>query len=198
MLRTLVCLVLATLLLGSCASTRAQDVAQEAAVLFGQGESSAALDLYERALDLAPDNSEYRYNHLLALLEVNPNEVPMQAEEAFAQFPAHLEFLLVKARAYALERAYEQALITYDRILDLDAGNYELMASVMLLAKSWGYRENALALAEHLVLNHRKEQEASAVIEELASEVSYLRDLATYLTKEAETEDPQQLLQESK
>lgn len=186
MKRILVCLLLATLLLGSCASTRSQDIAQQAAVLVGQGNSAAALPLYEKAVDLAPENSTYRYNYLLALLEVNAKAVPLEAEQAFQQFQAHLQFLLVKARSYAQLAEYEQALVTYDRILDLDVQNTDLMVAVMELAKSWGYRENALALAEHLLLQHTKEKEAAACIAELAPQDSYLRDIAAFLTKEAE------------
>lgn len=191
MMRTLVCMMLATLLLGSCASTRAQDIAQQAAMLFDQGDSADALPLYERAIALAPENSTYRYNYLLALLDVNAKEVPSLAEQAFQQFPAHLQFLLVKARAHAQLAEYEQALLTYDRILDLDIQNTDLMVAVMELAKSWGYRKNALALAEHLLLHHTKEKEAAAVIAELAPQDSYLRDIAAYLTKEAEKVLPQ-------
>ena len=191
MMRTLVCMMLATLLLGSCASTRAQDIAQQAAMLFDQGDSADALPLYERAIALAPENSTYRYNYLLALLDVNAKEVPSLAEQAFQQFTAHLQFLLVKARAHAQLAEYEQALLTYDRILDLDIQNTDLMVAVMELAKSWGYRKNALALAEHLLLHHTKEKEAAAVIAELAPQDSYLRDIAAYLTKEAEKVLPQ-------
>lgn len=191
MMRTLVCMMLATLLLGSCASTRAQDIAQQAAMLFDQGDSADALPLYERAIALAPENSTYRYNYLLALLDVNAKEVPSLAEQAFQQFPAQLQFLLVKARAHAQLAEYEQALLTYDRILDLDIQNTDLMVAVMELAKSWGYRKNALALAEHLLLHHTKEKEAAAVIAELAPQDSYLRDIAAYLTKEAEKALPQ-------
>ncbi|MEA4859843.1 MAG: hypothetical protein VB127_05115 [Sphaerochaeta sp.] len=198
MMRTLVCMMLATLLLGSCASTRAQDAAQQAALLFAQGDSAAALPLYEKAAELAPGNSNYRYNHLLALLEVNANEVPSLAEQAFETFPAHLQFLLVKARAHAKLAEYEQALATYDQILDLDIQNTDLMVAVMQLAKSWGYRKNALALAEHLLLHHTKEKEAAAVIAELAPQNSYLRDIAAYLTKEAEKAPPQSPLSQSK
>jgi tetratricopeptide (TPR) repeat protein len=198
MIRTIVCLLLAPFLLVSCASTRANDVAQQAASLYAQGESASALALYEKAVEIEPEKSEYRYNYLLSLLDVDPAAVPAQAEQAFAEFPAHLQFLLVKARSYALQNDYEQALVTYDRILDLDVLNYDLMASVMQLAKSWGYRENALALAEYLLLHHVKEQEAAALIEELAPKDSYLRDIAAYLRKEAETSDQQQSQQESK
>ena len=150
MMRTLVCMMLATLLLGSCASTRAQDIAQQAAMLFDQGDSADALPLYERAIALAPENSTYRYNYLLALLDVNAKEVSSLAEQAFQQFPAHLQFLLVKARAHAQLAEYEQALLTYDRILDLDIQNTDLMVAVDGVGQELGYRKNALALAEHL------------------------------------------------
>ncbi len=191
MRKTLALLLLASLLLISCTTMgegkRSEQAAKRASELFAQKEYAASQKLYAEAVSLAPKNPSYQYNEQLALFHLQEYEDVVEMSEAsFAQFPAHLSFLFLKARALSQSEAYEQALSVYARIFSLNPALYDQRMEVSQKALTWGYPEQAKELAIALVAENQMEEEAFSLLASLEGDESWYAYMLSYLTKEGE------------
>ncbi len=195
MKRAIILLFVSLLLLGSC-STR---VARREKSLVLQSRALAALDtkeydkavpLLKKAVELAPQESEGRYNLVLALLANKEFDEAIGVSDAsFALFPAHLEFPLAKAYALRQQGAQDKAFALYEEVLKKDRGNYPLHATLMELALKEGSLEFAKERALYLLSVHKQEARAFSVLASLEGEQSWYA-MASSLMKEASKEDP--------
>lgn len=202
MRKTLALLVLAILLLTSCTTLvegkRAEQAAEQASLLFAQKEYAASQKLYAEAVSLAPDIPAYQYNEQLSRLYLKEYEKVVEMSEAsFAQFPAHLSFLFLKARALSQMEAYDQALSVYAHIFSLNPALYAERMEVAENALQWGYPEQTKALALALVAENQMEKQAFSLLASLEGEESWYAHVLAFLTKGGEEPSQEQLQRES-
>lgn len=203
MKRAIPILLLSLLLLLSCST----GAAKRDKSLFLQAEGLSALEakeyaeavsLLQQAVKLAPQESEGRYNLLLALLANKQlDEAILLSDASFSLFPAHLEFLLAKAFAYREQGELDAAFVLYGEILAMDRGNFPLHATLMELAMELGYTDFARESAQYLLSVHQEEARAFKTLATLEGEESWYA-LASSLMKEASKEDPKQPQEQSK
>lgn len=183
------------LVLGSCTTTAAKKekslgLQSEALVLLDAEEYGQAVTLLEEAVKLAPQESEGRYNLVLALLANNQaDEAITLSNASFALFPAHLEFLLAKAFAYREKGDSNSAFALYTEILALDRANFSLHADLMELAQQKGQTSFARETALYLLSMHKEEARAFDTLATIEGQDSWYAVVST-LMKEASAQSP--------
>ena len=197
-----VLLLSSTLLIFSCTSMgsgkRAALAAEKASQLFQNQEYAASAQLYKEAVLLDPSQASYQYNEQLALFHLgNFNQVREKSDASFQNFPTHLSFLFLKAKALVGQNQYEQALEVYQNIFSLNPTLYAEQLEVATQAANWGFKEQAKALALSLVQEHQKEKEAFALLSSLGGEESWYAPMLRYLTKGDPTQSQDPLPRES-
>ncbi|MGE4583220.1 MAG: hypothetical protein AB7C91_01085 [Sphaerochaeta sp.] len=199
MKRFLLLLIASLFLFSSCQLQKARAAAYLGSEAFAEGLYSQAAYQYGKAASAQHDSAEYRYNQILSLLlDASLDEVIVQSDKAFSDFPFHTEFLLLKARAYATQKAYKKALAVYQQVFALDPGSYTLQQAVMEQAVAWNENETAKNLALTLLSHPQTEQKALQVLTELEGKQSWYAYALNYLTKEAGTQAPAELQPQSK
>lgn len=177
-------LLLLPLLLISCRSNRAVQLAQQGYEQMLASQYDEASVLYEKAFELQKSNAEYRYNHLLGLYLSQAYEQTAElAGQAFESFPHYLEFLQLQANAYAELRQYEKALETYQRLFTLNPATYDLQVQVMKMAVEWEQVEVAQTLAQRLLTIPGQEKQALEVLASTTQEPNWYQYALSYLTK---------------
>jgi len=190
-------------LLGSCTTTAAKReknlvLQAEALVALDAKEYEQAVTILEEAVNLAPKESEGRYNLVLALLANRQfDEAILLSEGSFSLFPAHLEFLLAKAFAYREMGDVDTAFSLYTEILAKDRGNSSLHATLMELALEKGQTAFAKETALYLLSMHEEEARALQALATIEGEDSWYA-FAASLMKEASTKSPELPQEQSK
>ncbi|NMA23368.1 MAG: tetratricopeptide repeat protein [Spirochaetales bacterium] len=177
-------LLVAVLLLGSCSTTRAKSQAAlaEEAIRAGHWERAAAL--YEDALSLTPNNPQWRYNQLWALLQNKEYEqVITLSEEAAKDFQNYLEFLQIRAKALLEIGRKSEAFELYEEIFEKNPGARELQALVMETALEADESAVAEKLAKSLIGHKEWEKRALVVLQTLYPDSWYELALA-YLSRQ--------------
>ncbi len=195
-------LLLATLLLFSCTTMgnerRALQAADKASQLFENQEYAASVQLYKEAALLDSSQASYQYNEQLALFHLGDyDQVLEKSHSSFKNFPTHLSFLFLQAKALTQEKQYEKALQVYQRIFSLNPALYAERLEVATQAASWGFKEQATELALALVREHQREKDAFTLLSKLEGEESWYAYMLQYLTKGDATQSPKQLPEES-
>ncbi len=189
MQRILIVLLLSSnLLLFSCSSMgsgkRAALAAEKASQLFQDQEYAASAQLYKEAVLLDPSQASYQYNEQLALFHLgNFTQVMEKTNASFQNFPAHLSFLFLKAKALVSQNQYEQALGVYQSIFSLNPTLYDEQLEVATQAANWGFKEQAKSLALFLIQEHRKEKDAFALLASIEGDGSWYASMVQYFTK---------------
>jgi tetratricopeptide (TPR) repeat protein len=176
------------LLLFSCTSMgsgkRAALAAGKASQLFQDQEYAASAQLYKEAVLLDPSQASYQYNEQLALFHLGDvSQVIEKSNASFQNFPTHLSFLFLQAKALAVQNQYEQALRVYQSIFSLNPTLYAEKFEVAVLAANWGFMEQAKALALSLVQEHQMEKDAFALLASIEGDGSWYAHMVQYLTK---------------
>ncbi len=203
MKRLIPILLLSLLLLGSCTTGVAKKekslvLQAEALTLLDNKEYGQAVPLLEEAVKLAPEESEGRYNLVLALLANEQfDEAITLSDASFSLFPAHLEFLLAKAFAYREKGDPDHAFVLYYEILAMDKGKYSLHATLMELALEMGYADFAKETALYLLSMHQEEARAFNALATLEGKDSWYA-FASSLMKEASAISPELIQEQSK
>ena len=163
------------------------------AKMYGQ-----AVPLLEEAVKLAPNESEGRYNLVLALLANEQfDEAIILCDTSFPLFPVHLEFLLAKAYALREKGELNSAFDLYSEILTLDRGNFPLHATLMELALAHGYTDFARETALYLLSMHKEQARALEALATIEGEDSWFA-FASSLMKEASVLSPELNQEQSK
>jgi tetratricopeptide (TPR) repeat protein len=195
-------LLLSMFFLFSCTSMgsekRAVQAAEKASQLFQNQEYAASGQLYREAAFLDPSQASYQYNEQLALFHLGDYEQVLDKSNAsFQNFPTHLSFLFLQAKALAQQKQYEQALQVYRQIFSMNPELYAEQLEVAKQAASWGFEEEAIELARILVYEHQREKDAFALLASLEGESSWYAHMVRYLTKEDAVQSPVLLPEES-
>ncbi len=191
------------LLIGSCSTTQAKRerslvLQAEALSLLDAKEFERALPLLQEAVNLVPNESEGRYNLVLALLATQRfDEAITLSRSSFSLFPAHMEFLLAQAYALREKGDTDDAFSLYRDILALDRGNFSLHADLMELALEQGQSDFAKQVGQYLLSVHKEEARAFKALATIEGDASWYA-LASTLMKGASEEDPEQLPGQSK
>lgn len=197
-----VLLLSSTLLLFSCTSMgsgkRAALATEKASQLFQDQEYAASAQLYKEAVLLDPSQASYQYNEQLALFHLGEYEQVLEKSDAsFQNFPTHLSFLFLKAKAFAGQNQYEQALGVYQSIFSLNPTLYAEQLEVATQAANWGFKEQAKELALSLVKKHQKEKDAFTLLASIEGDGSWYASMVQYLTRGDATQSQEPLPEES-
>ncbi len=203
MQRILTVLLLSSMLfLFSCTSMgngkRAALAAEKASQLFQDQEYAASAQLYNEAVLLDPSQASYQYNEQLALFHLgNFKQVREKSDASFQNFPTHLSFLFLKAKALAGQNQYEQALGVYQSIFSLNPTLYAEKLEVAAQAANWGYKEQAKSLALSLVHDHQMEKDAFTLLASIEGDGSWYDFMVQYLTRGDAKQSQEPLPEES-
>lgn len=203
MKRLIPILLLSVLLLGSCSTRLAKKekslaLQADALALLDEKEYGQAVTILEEAVRLAPQESEGRYNLVLALLANEQfDEAITLSDASFSLFPAHLEFMLAKAYALRQKGAMQMAFDLYAEILEMDRGNFPLHATLMELALEEGYVDFSKETALYLLSMHKEEARAFKALATIEGEESWYA-VALSLMKEASEQSPELPPEQSK
>jgi len=196
--------LLMLILLSSCATNASQrerdsSALQELGLLYlDKGHYEEAINTFDKALALDGQNSEVLYNKVLALIANKAYQRAIDtAEFGYALFPANLEFLMAKALSEKELGQDNEALHTYERLLNLDPGNAARRALVMEFALEKGFASVAKEQALFLLSVHQEENRAFSVLTTLEGEESWYA-LAYEFMKEAVEESPESPLIQSR
>ncbi|MEM6346083.1 MAG: tetratricopeptide repeat protein [Bacteroidota bacterium] len=108
------------------------------------GQTAAALEVYQRLLDLAPDNPEYYIDRAVMLMEDDPDAAMRDLNQALELAPNALAY---NNRAYLLfqDRDYEEAIIDAKKALDVDPTASIAYATLAEIYAATGDREQFYA-----------------------------------------------------
>jgi tetratricopeptide (TPR) repeat protein len=173
-MRASLVLLMAILLLCSCATERGLSSAEWAQQLVYQGQYQEAVPHWQQAIARSPKQKEWRYNLIWTLYEADEFEQVIDlSDQAIEEFAGDLEFLLIKARALGALGSNEEAFRVYRELFALNPGSWDLQVKVMRLAHHQGFSDIAQSIALGLLDHKQYEREAMQVLSEITPDTWY-------------------------
>ena len=119
---------------------KASDHVWRARLLFGGGQSEAALAACDAALQLVPDDSEAHRMRVAALMELKRYDAVLASADAYlARGKPIAPILEIRGLARVQRRDYIRAIADYNRALELQPGSEPARRARLLNLRGWAY-----------------------------------------------------------